>query len=165
MATTDELTQVNNRRHFFDLGETQFLTAQRYELPLATLMLDIDHFKHVNDTHGHAAGDDVICEVARRLHGLIRTVDIIGRYGGEEFAFVLPCTGDDAVVLAERLRESIAAKPIATCAGDIHLTASIGVAVFDGEDPHLAAILGRADLALYEAKRLGRDRVHVAGDA
>lgn len=167
MATTDELTQVHNRRHFFELGETQFLTAQRYDLPLATLMLDVDHFKAVNDSFGHAAGDDVIREVASRLHGLIRTVDIIGRYGGEEFAFVLPCTGDDAVILAERLRAAIEREPIPTCEGEIPLTVSIGVAVYDGEDPHLAALLGRADLALYDAKRLGRNQVQVAehGDA
>ncbi|MEH3055378.1 MAG: GGDEF domain-containing protein [Patulibacter minatonensis] len=162
MATTDELTQVHNRRHFFELGDTQFLTAQRYDLPLATLMLDVDHFKRVNDTYGHAAGDDVIRGVAARLHALIRTVDIVGRYGGEEFAFVLPCTGDDATILAERLRSAVASEPVDTCEGPITVTVSIGVAVYDHDDAHLSATLGRADLALYEAKRLGRNRVELA---
>lgn len=161
MATTDELTQVNNRRHFFSLSEPQFDTARRYDVALAALMLDIDHFKRVNDTFGHAAGDDVIRTVAQRLATLIRTVDIIGRYGGEEFALLLPCTGAEARVLAERLRETVAATPIETCAGPISVTISVGVAIVERADDTLAATLSRADTALYEAKSDGRNCVRV----
>lgn len=159
MATTDELTGVNNRRHFFDLGEKQFATARRYGPPMSAMMLDIDHFKQVNDRYGHAAGDDVIRAVAQRLQDGIRTMDIVGRYGGEEFAFVLPETGESATVLAERLREAVEVAPIPTCEGDIAVTISVGVALMDEGDKELADTLNRADAALYEAKRTGRNKV------
>lgn len=159
MATTDELTQVNNRRHFFELGEKQFATARRYGPPMSALMLDIDHFKQVNDRYGHAAGDDVIRAVAARLQGVIRTMDIIGRYGGEEFALVLPETGETATVLGERLRTAIEDAPISTCEGEISVTISVGHALMDASDKELADTLNRADAALYEAKRQGRNRV------
>ena len=162
MATTDELTQVSNRRHFFHLGDKQFATAQRYGPPLSVLMLDIDHFKQVNDRYGHAAGDDVIRTVAERLRGVIRTMDLLGRYGGEEFALVLPETDEGASPLGERLREAVQAEPIPTCEGEIAITISVGVAIMSETDADLAAILNRADGALYEAKRAGRNRVEVA---
>jgi len=162
MAITDELTKVSNRRHFFDLGDKLFATAHRYGPPLSVLMLDIDHFKQVNDRYGHAAGDDVIRTVAERLSGVVRTMDLLGRYGGEEFALVLPETHEGAAVLGERLREAVEAEPIATCEGDISVTISVGVAIMGDADADLAAILNRADGALYEAKRAGRNRVATA---
>ncbi len=162
MATTDELTKVSNRRHFFELGDKQFATSHRYGPPLSALMLDIDHFKQVNDRYGHAAGDDVIRIVAERLSGVIRTMDLLGRYGGEEFALLLPETDEGAEVLGERLREAIEAEPILTCEGEIAITISVGVAIMGDADGDLAAILNRADSALYEAKRAGRNRVAVA---
>jgi len=162
MAITDELTKVSNRRHFFELGDKQFATAHRYGPPMSALMLDIDHFKQVNDTYGHAAGDDVIRVVAERLRGVIRTMDLLGRYGGEEFALVLPETDEGAAPLAERLREAIQATPISTCEGEIAITISVGVAIMDTDDADLAALLNRADGALYEAKHAGRNCVMVA---
>jgi diguanylate cyclase (GGDEF)-like protein len=159
---TDPLTRVSNRRCLDETLESLLAMMERYSEPFSVAIIDIDHFKQVNDTYGHAAGDDVIREVAARLQGLIRTVDIVGRYGGEEFAFVLPCTGDDAVILAERLRAAVERTPIHTCEGELPISVSIGVAVYDRQDPHLAAMLGRADLALYDAKRLGRNQVQVA---
>ncbi len=162
MATTDELTQVHNRRHFFALAGTQFATARRYGLPLAVLMLDIDHFKAINDGYGHAAGDDVIREVAGRLADGIREVDILGRYGGEEFALLLPCTGEDAAILAERLRVAIATTAVGTAAGPLAVTVSVGVAVADPADADLGATLARADAALYAAKRAGRNCMRLA---
>jgi diguanylate cyclase (GGDEF)-like protein len=126
---------------------------------MSALMLDIDHFKQVNDRYGHAAGDDVIRAVAARLQGVIRTMDIIGRYGGEEFALVLPETGETATVLGERLRTAIEDTPITTCEGEISVTISVGHALMDASDTELADTLNRADAALYEAKRQGRNRV------
>ncbi len=164
MATTDELTQVSNRRHFFDLGDKQFATARRYGPPLSALMIDIDHFKQVNDRFGHAAGDDVIRVVAERLRGELRTMDLLGRYGGEEFALVLPETDEGAAALGERLRIAIEAAPVPTCEGEIAITISVGVAIMVEADGDLATILNRADAALYEAKRAGRNRVAVAPD-
>jgi len=165
MAITDELTKVSNRRHFFEQGDKLFATAHRYGPPLSVLMLDIDHFKQVNDRYGHAAGDDVIRTVAERLSGVVRTMDLLGRYGGEEFALVLPETDEGAAVLGDRLREAIEAEPITTCEGEIVVTISVGVTIMDDADHDLAAILNRADSALYEAKRAGRNCVRVVPES
>jgi diguanylate cyclase (GGDEF)-like protein len=128
-------------------------------------MLDVDHFKRVNDTHGHPSGDDVIREVARRVTTQMRGTDVLGRYGGEEFA-MLVCDADltNGRAFAERVRRSIADEPIATRTGALAVTVSIGLAQATGPDDDVAAILARADEALYRAKQDGRNRTCAASE-
>ncbi|MBI1201388.1 MAG: PleD family two-component system response regulator [Rhodopseudomonas sp.] len=162
MAITDALTNLHNRRymetHLTALTEQ---AAQRGK-PLAVLILDIDFFKSINDTHGHDAGDDVLREFATRIRKSIRNIDLACRYGGEEFVIVMPET-DIAVasVVAERIRRRIATEPfpIQQGAKQLEVTISIGLAALSGPDDNAAAMLKRADTALYRAKRDGRNRV------
>jgi diguanylate cyclase (GGDEF)-like protein len=167
LATIDGLTQTLNRRHFFAVGEREIARARRRGTPLCAIMLDIDHFKLVNDTHGHSVGDQVLEEVARRCRGGIREVDLIGRYGGEEFAIVAPDTTLDAAhqSLAERLRADVADSLVETVNGGLQVTISVGVAQWSGGEEDLATVLARADAALYDAKEGGRNRVVSAKDA
>ena len=129
-------------------------------------MLDVDRFKRVNDEHGHAVGDQVLRELAQRCKRRIRDVDILGRYGGEEFAMVLPDTDRDSAAdtVARRLLESLGDEPIATRHGPLSVTVSLGVATAGDETQDLAALLDRADGAMYKAKAAGRNRVAVAED-
>ncbi|MBF0562518.1 MAG: diguanylate cyclase [Alphaproteobacteria bacterium] len=164
LATTDGLTGTFNRRHFMVLAEEEYSRAARYGRPLAFLMLDIDHFKRINDTYGHPVGDEAIKALARVCMTMIRPHDSLGRLGGEEFAILLPeSSRDGALILAERLRLAVAeirvhAAPTAAEA-TISFTASIGAAVLEPDDFSAAAILSRADQALYLAKNGGRNRV------
>jgi diguanylate cyclase (GGDEF)-like protein len=124
-------------------------------------MLDVDDFKSVNDSYGHAVGDQVLRGLAERCHSALRSIDVLGRYGGEEFAIMLPNTErhSGAAVLAERIRRHVDEEPFKTDAGPIHVTVSVGVASVDDFSEGLGALLKRADLALYEAKQAGRNRV------
>jgi len=159
-ATIDHLTGVSNRRHFLDQAEQELHRGQRYGRPICLLMLDVDHFKKINDGHGHQMGDIALRAVADTCRAALRTCDALGRLGGEEFAMLLPETAlDQAEAVAERIRQSIAALSLALPNGDIlAMTVSIGVTqVVEGEttvDPALA----RADAALYRAKAGGRNR-------
>jgi two-component system cell cycle response regulator len=164
LAHTDPLTQVLNRRALTMRLGAELERARRYESLVTLLLLDLDHFKKINDTHGHLVGDAVLREVAALLSHEIRSVDVVARYGGEEFVVVLPETGEEgAVAFAERIRERIAAQ---TFGGDeaagLSLTASIGVATFPapGVDG-VEELFARADAALYRAKAEGRNRVRV----
>jgi diguanylate cyclase (GGDEF)-like protein len=121
-------------------------------------MLDIDHFKKINDTYGHQAGDEVIREVVQRLSAAGRPGDLLARYGGEEFVLLLPDVGDDAAAIAERLRAGVAGSPVGTAAGEVPVTISIGVAHLDPAE-RIDALLARADACLYQAKNSGRNRV------
>jgi len=161
MATVDWLTNLHNRRHFFRLGEDEIVRARRYRHPLSVLMIDIDHFKAVNDTHGHIVGDEVLAAIASRLLAGLRQSDIAGRYGGEEFAVVLPETDVAAAtnIVAERLRDAVAAHPIDTVKGPLQLTISVGVAGVDLDHENLLDALSRADVGLYAAKHAGRNLV------
>jgi diguanylate cyclase (GGDEF)-like protein len=162
LAQRDELSGVANRRYFFELAGRSFREARQMGNPLSAMMLDIDHFKDVNDRYGHASGDDVIRVVANRVSRVIGAGDIVGRYGGEEFALVVQAPGDNAAELAERLRRVISETPIATASGPVPITASVGVAEMAGRDADLGRLLQRTDAALYEAKRAGRDRIILA---
>lgn len=160
LAITDELTSVHNRRHLFTLAEREVATARRYGRPLSAIMFDIDKFKTINDSYGHAVGDEVLREVAARCSEVIRDVDVLGRYGGEEFAVILPETMlEGGVETAERLRVAVGGRPIETSVGPVEISISAGVAelVSDTHDVH--ALLDHADAAMLFAKRLGRNRV------
>jgi diguanylate cyclase (GGDEF)-like protein len=160
LATTDSLTGISNRRHLLTLAEREFQRAQRYRHPFSILMLDIDHFKSINDTYGHATGDEALKLMADVTRNALRQVDIFGRFGGEEFVVFLPETPlPDAVTVADRIREAIASVSVAMDDAAIRMTVSIGVATYQTEEPNLDTLLMRADKALYEAKQRGRDRV------
>ncbi|MDY0106305.1 MAG: diguanylate cyclase [Giesbergeria sp.] len=157
LATHDPLTGVHNRRRFDDKLRECFETSRRTGQGFAVLLLDIDHFKKINDTHGHPAGDAVLQTLAHLLADNIRTVDFVARYGGEEFVILLPHTPDTerAMTAAEKIRASIAQ---ATFPGPGQVTASIGISVWQPADPQAVTVVERADAALYQAKAAGRNR-------
>jgi len=159
LATTDSLTGLYNRHRFIELSKREFARSRRYTRPLAMFMLDIDYFKKVNDAYGHDTGDKALRSLAETAIIALRNADILGRLGGEEFAVLLPETGQDAAMeVAERLRVSIERSIIVTNSHNLTITVSIGVACLDPETRTLEQLLKRADIALYEAKQLGRNR-------
>ncbi|MEA4910307.1 MAG: diguanylate cyclase [Chloroflexi bacterium] len=163
LATSDPLTGIKNRRAFFDLGQHQVERCLRQGLSLSAMMIDIDHFKDINDTHGHPIGDQVLRSVAALFQGMIRKDDILGRYGGDEFAILLPGTNlFEASEITSRIQRAFKEKPIATDAGPVTVAVSIGISTIKGEHIDLNLLLNRADTALYHAKRRGRDRTEVA---
>jgi two-component system cell cycle response regulator len=164
MAFTDALSDIPNRRFLDRQLEALVSGARRHGRPLAVALVDIDRFKRINDTHGHAVGDAVIAEVARRLGARLRTEDHLGRFGGEEFLVLLPeADADAAAAAAEALRAEVASQPVETDAGPLDVTVSAGWAVWDDEPSH--ALIARADEALYAAKDAGRNRVSGAPSA
>jgi diguanylate cyclase (GGDEF)-like protein len=158
ITRTDALTGLFNRRHLWERLTEMVSSGRRTGRPIGVLMLDLDHFKTINDSAGHAAGDAVLCAVADRLRAEVRLEDVVGRWGGEEFVVILDsASAVDAGLVAERLRLRIAAEPVAVePAGEVPVTVSIGCAVGpeDGEE-----LLHHADAALYRAKAGGRNRV------
>ena len=161
-ANTDDLTSLASRRHFHELVDIEIGRAQRTSEPLCVLLLDIDHFKAVNDVHGHRAGDQVLTELSALLSKLVRRIDVVGRLGGEEFGVLMPGVGvDRAEIAADRIRSEIAEMVIDLDGAVITPTVSIGVTQFEAWTESFEDALGRADEALYEAKDAGRDRVHV----
>jgi len=162
MAATDPLTGLLNRRHFLEKAATEFARSQRYQRELALVILDIDHFKRINDSHGHFVGDQVLTAMARAAYGLLRSTDVMARWGGEEFVILMPETSlAGAAILAERLRAELAALTVPSANGGLRFTISAGVAARSAADTDVTATMQRADAALYAAKRDGRDRVHV----
>ncbi len=164
LAKTDPLTGLYNRRFFMELFERELEKARRYGQSLSCVMVDLDHFKRINDRHGHLTGDQVLISAARAMKAGVRTTDLLARYGGEEFVIVLPLTDQTgAQELAERCRRLIQDSPVIADKATISVTASMGVATF----PHpgvqtVDELLNLADEALYKAKEAGRDRIAVA---
>ena len=163
LAGLDSLTGVLNRREFFNLGEKEVTRAIQSGQPLTTILLDLDRFKHVNDTFGHAVGDQVLITLTRTIRESLRQGEMIGRYGGDEFAILLPgSTRHDGQQIAERLLEKLASQNVSTKKGIIPITASMGIAELSQvAQKTLDELLELADQALYEAKRVGRHQFFV----
>jgi diguanylate cyclase (GGDEF)-like protein len=162
LALTDALTSLYNRRGLFEIGHIEFTRTQRLDRPFSVIMIDIDHFKSINDRFGHLAGDQVLQFLASELRNAVRGSDIVGRYGGEEFAiFLSGSDGKAARKLAERLRVKIEEMPFYVGDHEIKMTISLGVSASDENNPNLETLVARADQALYVAKHKGRNRVAV----
>jgi len=159
----DGLTGIYNRRFLEESIAKEFNCAHRYGRAISLIMIDIDHFKHINDTHGHLSGDEVLRTTAKRLEALVRQTDTLGRYGGEEFGVLLPeTTSDGAQIFAERTRSSIAASAVTSGGTAIHVTISIGVAQYHDKMTRYEDLIQDADAALYEAKNAGRNCMRCA---
>jgi diguanylate cyclase (GGDEF)-like protein len=159
-ALVDHLTGVGNRRSITEQLKRELNRARHERRPLALALADLDDFKRINDTHGHAAGDAVLCEAANAMRSQLRQYDFIGRYGGEEFLIVLPgCELPHARAIAERLRILVAATPVHHENLDLHVTVSVGIAWTGGAGLDPEVLIGAADQALYRAKANGRNRV------
>lgn len=162
LARTDPLTGLHNRRYLRERLDAELQRARRTPRPLCLLLLDVDHFKRINDQYGHLVGDDVLVELSRRLRGSLRASDLVARWGGEEFCVALLDTDPTAAcAVAEALRMRVAGPAFETRSGPVPATISVGVAAVHPEQLDVDDTLRRADLALYEAKRRGRDRVVV----
>ena len=162
MSVIDQLTGLYNRRYMNNQLEQLMQRSLMGGRPVSVLMADIDHFKAVNDTYGHDAGDEVLQEMAKRLKTNSRVMDVVCRPGGEEFMVIMPDTpGDLACAAAERIRRSVAAEPFVVSGGarEISITLSAGVSTIRGASDTIADLIKRADTALYQAKAAGRNRV------
>jgi diguanylate cyclase (GGDEF)-like protein len=156
----DALTEIPNKRYLLEFLARELARSSRYSRPLSVLMFDLDHFKAINDEHGHLCGDSVLRELALKLRDVVRTEELLARYGGEEFTLVLPeCTLADAVAVAERLRQLVEQHPFRFDEEALRVTISVGVASVAGESITPEELIDRADQKLYEAKRAGRNRV------
>jgi diguanylate cyclase (GGDEF)-like protein len=162
LATTDPLTGVLNRRHFFTLAEQEFDRSHRYDHQISIILIDVDNFKEINDTYGHVAGDQLLQTIARRFTGNLRQMDIIGRYGGDEFVILLPETNQEqARIAAERLHEVVTQDSVDTPKDTIQLQISMGVASLNNRSDDMEKLLIKTDQALYAAKEAGRNQVSV----
>jgi diguanylate cyclase (GGDEF)-like protein len=161
-ARTDPLTGLANRRYFLAAADQALGTMLSTDRPLALILLDIDHFKEINDSHGHPVGDEVLRALCARLHKFLRSDDLLGRLGGEEFGVLLPDTPNTkAHEIALRLCQAVAASPFPTTVGPVSVTISLGVTSLIRGDLSCAELLSRSDKALYAAKAAGRNQVAV----
>jgi diguanylate cyclase (GGDEF)-like protein len=162
LAITDSLTEVFNRRGLIELGTREVERAHRFNRPLTAIFIDLDHFKRVNDRFGHPIGDQVLRAIIHRCGKYIREIDILGRYGGEEFVILLPeVNTNSGAKIAERLRQEVANKPIKTDVGKIAMTISLGVAEITSDIRNIYTLIEQADAVMYNAKKSGRNRVAV----
>ena len=158
MALTDTLTGIFNRRYFYELAQKEFARSKRYQDPLSVIMIDLDHFKNINDRFG----DQVLVQFVQRIQSELRESDIFGRFGGEEFIILLPETNiGDATQVAERLREVTAEYPFLLVTAQTFITISLGVSCFKFTTVSLDQLIDQSDKALYDAKQLGRNRVRI----
>jgi diguanylate cyclase (GGDEF)-like protein len=166
LSRRDPLTPVDNRRALMDSLALEFHRSRRYRHPFALLFLDVDHFKDINDRYGHAFGDRVLLHVVQLAKGIIRPADMIGRYGGEEFVIgLVECEQAGALQIAERIRLKIAQDPFTWEHHATAVTVSIGVVMLSPEIDRVETLIARADQAMYQAKRNGRNRVELCNDA
>jgi diguanylate cyclase (GGDEF)-like protein len=166
LVTVDVLTGVFTRRHLFEVAEQEIRRHQRSNAPLAVLIMDLDHFKSINDQFGHAVGDQALKHFVSQAQTMLRSIDIFGRLGGEEFVIVLPETGlDGAWDVAERLRNGLCQQPLAMVGETILVEVSIGITLYRDSDGTFERTLSRADRALYDAKRRGRNRTIIDPEA
>ena len=162
LAITDDLTGIFNRRYFLDVAEREIARALRFGKPFASILLDIDGFKKINDSHGHGAGDVVLSTLASTCQRHCRKIDTFARYGGDEFCFLLPeCTREEAQTFAERIRSAIEQIRVEYEGHSIPVTASLGVQSFAGSEDSLDRLLIRTDNAMYAAKQAGKNTVSI----
>ncbi len=160
LANKDSLTRAFNRRYFFNHAQIEFERAKRYRTSLSIALFDIDNFKNINDDYGHLAGDDVLKSIVADMLSIVRTVDIVARFGGEEFVILLPHTQlEGALVLANRILTEISGKKVVAAGDEIKVTLSCGVTEFNNEMSEFKDVLNLADQALYDAKSNGKNRV------
>ncbi len=160
-AVRDALTGTYNKRFFMERAEHEVTYAARHNSPLSLIIFDLDHFKQVNDTHGHTAGDAALIETAARVHNILRSEDVLARYGGEEFVVLMRNTPiEEATHVAERIRQAVSADPIVNNGTPIAISVSVGIATHNPKEcPNTEALITLADSRLYKAKAMGRDRV------
>ena len=164
LANVDNLTGAMSRQHFMSLADQELTRSRRYQLPLVVLMLDLDHFKNVNDSYGHPTGDVVLKRFVQTVKGVLRESDLIGRIGGEEFAVLLPnTTPEGGCALANRIIDAVRANPMVFEQQTIAYTVSIGASYLT-QQSSFGVMLAESDAALYRAKKSGRDRLEVSWD-
>ncbi len=164
LAITDSLTGVHTRRYILERFREELLRARTQKIPIAFLMIDVDYFKHFNDQYGHLTGDQILRNVAGIIQENIREIDIVGRYGGEEFCVVLPdADGSGAQYVAERMRQAVEKTVVKAYDTKVRLTVSIGVACYPADGKNVPELIDKADWALYRAKKMGRNKVCVFG--
>ncbi len=164
LAITDGLTQVFSRRYFLERFREELVRSEKFNYSFSCLMIDIDHFKDYNDRYGHLVGDAILREVSKTIKENIRQIDLMGRYGGEEFSLILTETDKEkAELAAERIRQAIENKRIRVYNEDLKATVSIGVSTFPIDAKDMEQLIDKADLALYQAKEAGRNKVCVYG--